>query len=222
MATNNWIYLSYNLSDKISGYGNGDRIQIEKTGEICCGANANGTKFAMPTHFGTHIDFPYHFGDEGKKGDVFPAEYFISNKVGFLRITPASFLITVEELSVVEKLEADIEFLFVDTGFWKKRDHDDYWSKNPGFSPEVASFLREKFSKLRILGFDSISMNPWEDRPTGRIAHKEFLLKNDICLLEDVDFSNLDDCNFIDEAIISPLRFENADGAPCTVFAKVR
>lgn len=218
--TSKWIYLSYNLSEEISGYGNGDRIKIEKTGEICCGANANGTRFEMPTHFGTHIDFPYHFGNEGENGDQFGPEYFISKNVGYLEIEPKSFLITIEELNGVNNLNSDIEFLFVNTGFWKKRNEDEYWNNNPAFIPEAASFLKEKFPQLRIIAFDSISMNPWQDRPTGRITHKEFLLKNNICILEDVDFSAMKGSE-IEEAIISPLRFREADGAPCTVFAKV-
>ena len=74
---------------------------------------------------------------------------------------------------------------------------------------------------LRIFGFDSISLTGRQFRNEGKEAHRVFLVKNNILVLEDMDLSQLVKSAVIEEIIVSPLRFQNADGAPVTVFAKV-
>ena len=71
-----WIYLSYLLSDKISAYGDGKRIKVETTKSVRKEYTCNGSFLNLPTHFGTHIDFPYHFDADGKKGRFLPSRVF--------------------------------------------------------------------------------------------------------------------------------------------------
>ena len=76
-----WIYLSYQLNENHFAYGNGERIHIALTNSIKDGDTTNNTLLTLPTHFATHIDFPYHFDNSGKRGHDFPPDYFISDKV---------------------------------------------------------------------------------------------------------------------------------------------
>ena len=67
----NWKYLSYQLSPNHYAYGNGKRIRIEQTNSIQNGDSSNNAYLNLPTHFGTHIDFPYHFDNNGKNCNDF-------------------------------------------------------------------------------------------------------------------------------------------------------
>lgn len=35
----------------------------------------------------------------------------------------------------------------------------EFWNENYGFSPEIYDYIVKKFSKVRVLGFDSISVS---------------------------------------------------------------
>ena len=49
------------------------------------------------------------------------------------------------------------------------------------------------------------------------MAHEQFLLDNEILILEDMDLELL--VNTPKKVIISPLQVASADGVPCTVIA---
>ncbi len=53
-----------------------------------------------------------------------------------------------------------------------------FWKENYGFHPKLANFIRKNFPKVRIFGFDSISISSFTDRILGREAHKAFLDPN--------------------------------------------
>ena len=64
-----WEFLSYTLTKDLTAYKNGKRINIVEERKIVNGDSCNQTSLELPTHLGTHIDFPYHFDENGKKGD---------------------------------------------------------------------------------------------------------------------------------------------------------
>jgi len=112
-----------------------------------------------------------------------------------------------------------IDMLVIKTGFCRLREKDIYWKKNPGFTPGLATFLRERFPHLRVFGFDLISLSSFAHMEAGHEAHKAFLdHPNPILLLEDMDLSIIDNNVKLKQVIVSPLVVEDADGAPCTVF----
>jgi kynurenine formamidase len=55
----------------------------------------------------------------------------------------------------------------------------------------------------------------------GRIAHKNFLADQDILIIEEVDLRKVDKTSQFNQVIIACLQLENADGAPCTIFANI-
>jgi kynurenine formamidase len=75
-----------------------------------------------------------------------------------------------------------------------------------------------------MIGFDFISLSSYAHRDLGREAHRAFLAeleidgdnKDPILIIEDMDLSKIKIC--LSKIIVSPLRFEMADGAPVTVF----
>lgn len=219
----NTIWLSYPLNDKAFGYGNGQRFRLEKLRDMDCGDSSNNTGFSMPTHYGTHIDFPSHFSSTGKKSTDYPANHFVFEKVSLIEIDPntiTDFLIRNEHLDL-SKLSQNTELLILKTGFCAKRYNSEYWEYGLGFHSETANFLKTNLPNIRCIAFDLISMNSYQNRAEGRIAHKEFLIENEILIVEEMDLNHVDLTSKFKEVIIAPLMIENADGAPVSVLAKM-
>lgn len=220
---NNWLFLSYILDYKLSAYGNGERISISKDRSISKGNSSNNSVLNLPTHFGTHIDFPYHFDINGKKGELYKADNFIFNHVCFVNLNIENVLnYTINIKNFKNKnLHSSTDLLIIKSGIGKYRYKDEYWSANPAFSPELASFFRNALPELKAIGFDSISLTGWKFRDIGKLAHKEFLVKNNILIIEDMKLNKLQDNDKISTVIVSPLRYLDMDGSPVTVLAKI-
>ena len=212
--------MSYILGPELSAYGNGRRIQINTEKSISQGDSCNSTAISLPIHFGTHIDFPFHFGDKGQKSDDYCADDFVSSKVGYLPVEIKSDIIHPSELEL-ESISSDINFLFINTGFWQKRDQDIYWNGNPSLHPDCADMLKKRFPQITLIGIDSISINPWKNKELGRITHKKLLLENNILIVEDVSYASLPTNPVFIQVIVSPLRVEGSDGALATILARI-
>lgn len=221
--SNNWIFLSYELSPDLSNYGNSAGIEIDSVRSMERGDTSNNSFLRLPSHTGTHIDYPFHFYKEGKTGSDYLAGNFIFPKVGVLDISgiePEHYLITPECLSG-KALEGDYDFLIIKTGFCHYRNEEKYWKYNWGWAPQTADFFRQKYPSLKAVGFDLISLSSYQQREVGRVAHKAFLEKNNILIVEDLDLSAINKHTKIGQLIVAPLRFAEADGAPVTILAQI-
>jgi arylformamidase len=205
-------YLSYLLDENTPAYGGEENlVKLEQIRSISKGDTSNNTVFNFPGHIGTHIDFPFHFSNEGKKMKDYAADFWVFNKVGFLSCA-------VHEIALgTEALPVDIELLIVKTGFGEKRGQAEYWQSQPVVRHDLADLLRQRFPHLRVFGFDLISLTSKLDRLEGKIAHQRFLLGNEILVLEDMFLSSL--YKTPAKVIIAPLQIGSADGVPCTVIA---
>jgi len=206
------LFLSYFLNEDTPTYGGAvGTILFEKDRAISKGDTSNNLKFTFPAHVGTHIDFPLHFSNNGKKCSDYPASFWIFKKIGFLNCS-------VKDIeNKIETLSDDIELLIIKTGFGNKRGTDEFWASQPVIPSTLAKLFRMKFPKLRVFGFDLISLTSKLDREEGKMAHIAFLLSNDILVLEDMDLRLLEAApSFV---IIAPLQIEQADGVPCNVLS---
>lgn len=206
------LYLSYFLEESTPVYGGiKNSISFQQSRSIENGDTTNNLKLCFPSHVGTHIDFPFHFSTEGKKCSDYPASFWIFNKVGFLDCS-------IEEVPKrISSLSNDIELLILKTSFGKKREEEEYWTSQPVIPAYFASLFRSEFPKLRVFGFDMISLTSKLDRAEGSKAHLAFLINHDILILEDMFISQL--INSPIKVIISPLQIKSADGVPCTVIS---
>lgn len=217
-----WIFLSYPLSNTFSAYRNGMRIEVSPDSSIEQGDATNNTTIRMSSHFGTHLDFPSHFSETGARCEDYLPEFFLFSRVGTADVKPGSGspLISAADLeAALHGMDEAIECLVLRTGMGFYRFDEKYWNDNYGFDTGVAAYLRERFPRLRVLGFDLISLSSVHRRETGRNVHREFF-ENGILPLEDMDlrqFSN----GRIEEMILSPLRVAGAEAAPITAFAKI-
>jgi len=206
------IYLSHFIDSHTPVYGGkSGEIVIESISSIDKGDTSNNLYFKFPAHIGTHIDYPYHFSNEGKKSNDYPPSFWIFHKIGFLNCN-------INEVeSNLDMIAFDIEFLILKTGFGTNRSKDFYWSSQPVIPAKLADIFKNKFPKLRVFGFDLISLTSKLDRLEGKLAHINFLINNDILVLEDMKLDELTESPSL--VIVAPLQINNADGAPCTIIA---
>lgn len=218
----NWIYLSYELSETLSNYGGSKGIEIEWLRRMDKGDASNNSALSLSSHTGTHIDYPLHFFKEGKTGSDYKAGNFVFHEVGVLDISKSDitdYLISPKNLE--NSLPSSVEFLIIKTGFCTSRNEEKYWNFNWGFGLGTADFLKKTFPKLKAIGFDLISLSSFQQRETGRAAHKEFLEKNDVLIVEDLDLKEVSSTTKIKTLVVAPLRFVGADGTPVTIMAEI-
>ena len=68
------VYLSHFLNEKTPLYGGDKLISIKNRTRISKGDSSNTCLLKLPNHSGTHIDFPYHFSENGNTlNDISPS-----------------------------------------------------------------------------------------------------------------------------------------------------
>jgi arylformamidase len=206
------FFLSHFIDSNTPIYGGEKgKIIIETLRSIDKGDTSNNMYFKFPGHIGTHVDFPYHFSNTGKKSSDYSPSFWIFRKIGFIHCTIDEFEIS------LNNLPQDIEFLIFKSGFGIFRNTAKYWLEQPIIPSRFATLLRLKFPKLRIFGFDMISLTSKLDRNEGKLAHINFLINNNILVLEDMNLEKIDSAP--NNLIVSPLQINAADGVPCNVIA---
>ena len=223
LMKNNWIYLSHPLNHDAPAYGGGHGFTEQNDKQMDQGDSCNTSTWAMSNHTGTHLDFPRHFSAKGKTLDDYDPDFFIFTRVFIADLSTAEpgLIVTPDHLDLA-LVPNNTELLLIKTGFGQYRGQDMYSKQNPGFHPDLADYLRDTMPDLRVLGFDSISLSSFANRDLGRKAHRAFLDHDKPILpLEDMELGEINSSTNIETVIIAPLRVSTADGAPCTVMAKI-
>jgi len=217
------VCLSYPLSTRMHYYG-GAQPELETHVKEKGNKYNQETSLQISSHFGTHIDFPAHFYPGGKKGEDYPFHYFLFHTVALVDFNLLSSERMVDASLLDDSFDSDVEMILFKTHFCEIRDQDRYWKASPEVSSDLADFLRKRFPKLRMVGFDLISVTSLHNKQEGRQAHLKFLDDSEgreILLVEDMNLNGVDGGMIFSEVIVSPLFFENMDGSPCTIIGKV-
>jgi len=206
------LFLSHFINKNTPVYGGVENAFISETiSSINEGDTSNSSKFIFNNHIGTHIDFPFHFSNSGAKSNDYNSNFWIFNKVGFINTSINNFEDDIKDLPI------DIEILLLKTNFGINRGTDKYIFDQPVIPSNWAFLLRSKFPKLRAFGFDLISLTSKKDRIEGKKAHIEFLIENNILIIEDMDLSKITETP--SKLIVAPLLIESSDGVPCTIIS---
>ncbi len=219
---NNLLFLSHPYTSDTPSYGNRDMVKVTANSSISSGETANSSCWVFTNnHIGTHIDVPFHFNDKGKKVADYEAKDWVFLNVVLIDVPcEKATLISEKEIQKFD-INPEVEMLLIRTDYENYRYLDKYWNDNPGLSPDLASYLRKKFPKLRCVGFDFISITSWKYRKEGRESHKAFLApsgdENPILAIEDMSLRNIK--TKIDWLVVAPIIVEDGNGAPVTVIA---
>ncbi len=168
------------------------------------------------SHTGTHLDAPAHLFDDGKTLECFDASQF----VGSALIIDCTGLnegrhIDMNLVRAYGELVGKADFLLFRTDWDRRWGTSAYFGAFPCITGEVADFIVS--SGKKGVGFDLISVDPVGADLTN---HKKILKQNNCVIIENL-------CNLkavgsgLFTLILSPLKFENADGAPTRAFALI-
>jgi arylformamidase len=132
----NVIYLSYFLNENTPAYrGEVGSIIFDRVKSIANGDTSNNLKLTFPNHIGTHIDFPFPFDLNGKKGSEYPVDFWIFNSVGFVECDVDAIE------SHLASLSPTIECLIYKISFAKNRGKEIYWKEQPVIKANLANVL---------------------------------------------------------------------------------
>ncbi|EAH7654059.1 cyclase [Campylobacter coli] len=217
--------LTYNINSDMAFYGDKKAAIIsnvtKKTYKFC-----RETNIIINSHMGTHIDYPSHCIEDGKFGEDYPIDYLFSKKIFLLDVN----LLNVEIPKISQELfEIDIpknvEILIVKTHFSHIRNSKRYIWQSPIVNSKLPLYLKNSYPKLKAIGFDIISVTSQLDKNEGRQCHINFLSEEngqEILIIEDLNLLDLRSSDIIKEIYILPLKFQNIDGSPCSVVAKIK
>lgn len=193
-------------------------MDIQQVKSIAKGDSSNVYRLTFQNHWGTHIDAPNHFFNEGKRITDYPAHFYFFHfpQVIPVQLKPGEIL---DDRTWTHQVRKDADIVLFQSGWSQRRRGEDYSLRNPGISPEVGLHLRSRFPNIRAIGIDWISISSYQNRELGREAHRAFFdpkgKSQAILPIEDMDLSG--DLSELKEVIVMPLLIEGVDSAPCTV-----
>ena len=148
-----YIYLSYSLESEIPVYGGRDSLNIRNKKSLRNGDSANVFNFTMENHWGTHVDAPNHFFENGLTVNDYPADFWFFKNPIVIRID-----LKPEELLCcsgwTDGIMPETDIIFFKSEWGCVRKTEKYSIDNPGIHPEVGFFLRGKYPSVRAIGID--------------------------------------------------------------------
>jgi len=212
------VFLSHPITERLPVYGGVVTQVPERIRSISKGDSANTYRFTIENHWGTHVDGPNHFFENGMKIADYPADHWFFNSPAVIRVE----LGCSEMLRAgrwMEEITLTNDCVIFQSGWTKRRNEKSYTEENPGIHPEVAFGLRRAFPGVRAIGIDWISVSPIRDRRTGRETHRAFLdpegTNDPVLIIEDMNLPM--ERSELRQLIVLPLIIEGLDSAPCTV-----
>ncbi|MGM0420289.1 MAG: cyclase family protein [Bacillota bacterium] len=195
--------ITLSMSENLPGWPDHDSFEFNQVKSISSGDRCNLCEFKSSTHFGTHIDAPGHYVEEGKMLTDLDLNLLVGEVL--LVEVESSGNITAEDLEAL--VPENTLRLLVKTGN-SNFIQDDIFNKNyQAFTPEAMELIIRRGVKL--LGIDYFSIAPYDDLIE---PHKIYLGQGDTIALEGVDLSQVKAGRY--ELICLPLKIAGAFGAP--------
>jgi arylformamidase len=212
------LFLSHPFAKVFPVYGNYASVKITPVKSIEQGDSSNVYSIALQNHWGTHVDCPAHFFQNGKSIRDYNADFWFFSK-------PQIISVKAEPGQIVSKesLEADISYdtdlLILKSGWGKLRGDPIYFQQNPGVDPHLGLLLRKNYPSIRAFGMDWISLSSYKHREIGSEAHRGFLDpsagSDPIVIIEDMNLP--DNVKELEAVYVAPIQIEGIDSAPCTI-----
>jgi len=179
----------------------------------------NVTEIQMVVHHGTHIDAPRHFVSNGPTIDEIPLERLYGTGVVWHINAGFRGVIGVAELErATPKLQPG-DILFIDTGWWRKVNTDEY-EDHPFLSPEAAEWLVAQGAKLVGCDWSTPDMSPHYRPADFDYPVHRTLLRNGVLIMEHMNNLSVFAGRRI-ETMVMAINLAGSDGAPARVVARV-
>lgn len=225
--------LGYSLNDR-SPFWPGDDYEPFKLKTIAT-LDKNGVlskSFAVPEHFGTHVDAPNHFErnqpavDEIRPADLFGPGVVID--VAMQAEMDAEYRLSVRDIEAWEKSHGrvpDRAIVFLETGWgqhWKNptryRNRDATGTMHfPGYSLEAAKFLLEQRA-VKAIAIDTLSIDYGPSKDF--VVHHAVNGAGRYAIENVAQLGKLPRRDFF--VFVAPIKIETGSGGPARVFAIVK
>ena len=219
--------ISYPISPHMPGWPGNPTYSLTPFDSMDRGMEDNTYTVTLFNHFGTHFDAPRHFVADGLTISELPFDAFFYAAPLLLDIPKGSReKVEPEDLEPYAEQIAACDLLMIRTGYARVRREapEEYSHNSPAVSSRAAQYLRDRFTgTLKAVALDFLSLaTPHDDSGDGVLAHQIMLGKFQpgyICIIEDVDMSELPDR--IRAAAATPLFLEGIDSGPVTMWAEL-
>ncbi|MBI5226534.1 cyclase family protein [Candidatus Micrarchaeota archaeon] len=201
-----WLDLSMQLDARTPVFPGDSRAEFTQVGKVGK-TGVNTKRLSFSSHFGTHMDAPFHMLKTGKKLSDYPADAFVGQ----------GWVFDVRGHKEIRLAETDLQkiqvrdFVFFLTGHSDNAYEADYFDGNPVVLKSTAHALIQR--GVRLVGLDSFT----PDNPPYEV-HK-MLFNHDVLIVENlVGLAPLAGLRV--DIVALPLNINKGDGAPCRVIAR--
>lgn len=172
----------------------------------------NMTRITMSSHFGTHLDAPFHFFDDGEtveKLDLRPG-FGEAHVIDLTHKQHRSEILVSDFLPSLEQVTAGCR-LILRTNWDREYPHPHYFSDQPYLGLDACAWLVER-------GVATVAMDMPTIYPGEYIKAHHLLLGANVLVIEGL--AHLDRLESSRVFLIAlPLRLRGRDGSPCRVVA---
>jgi arylformamidase len=195
------IDISLPLDKGLAVWPGDTEFDYELAWKRSAGASVNVGSVRMSTHFGTHVDAPFHFDDAGRKIDELPLATFIGK----------AFVVHIQgqqQISTTMLSKRDFQGatrLLLRTDAWS--DHHVFPERIPVMDPDVPDWLGSQGIVLIGLDLPSVDAIDSKELPTHHA-----LARNRITILESLNLSGVEEGVY--NLVALPLRLVGGDAAP--------
>lgn len=185
------------------------RMRLAPVLRMAEGDDINLSKLTLSAHAGTHVDAPYHFGDDGATVERLPLEALVGPAV--VVHLPDATAITAADLEALRLPPETRRLLFKtrNSTLWTQGEKM-FQAGYTALSPDAADWIVER--GIRLVGIDYLSIDTF-DRPDHPVH--QTLLAAGVVVIEALDLSGVEAGSY--ELYCLPLKLVGADGAPTRV-----
>jgi arylformamidase len=218
--------LSYPIYENDPGWPGNFKAEITENSSIAKGDIANTYMIRMLNHFGSHMDGPRHFNDDGARLSELPLSTFIYEKPLLLDLPMGELgSVTAADLQPHAERIRTADLLMMRSGFAAMREENPeaYAQRGPSVAEDACRYLIDEHPQLKAIAMDWLSLaTPSREEETVR-SHQILLGKyregRFICIIEDLNLQGLEPTQ-LHKVIALPLFMEKADSSPVTVIAE--
>ncbi len=184
-------------------------VHLTQVSAISLGDSANVSRLKMGVHYGTHIDAPKHFIDDGITIEKIPLEKLVG-KVLVMEIYPTESVISDIVLKqhpdrLLLENAAKVIFRTRNSNLWHEYPHT-FRKDYVGINTAGAVYLSQL--NLDLVGIDYLSIGPYEEM----LQPHQILLTHEIVLLEGLNLSGVPAGVY--DLYCLPLNLPGCEGSP--------
>jgi arylformamidase len=207
------IDLSFDIYDGAQTFDPDPKTQVNAHLKIA-DLNYNITELVMSAHYGTHLDAPFHFFDDGRPVDQLDIRkgFGVAHVLDFTH-KKAGEAITLEDMAPHADKVAPGSRLIFHTGWDKIYPDPQYFGGQPYYTVELTTWLAEK-------GVACIALDTPTTYPAEYTASHHSLLNKDAEVLIIEGLRGLDQLQGARVILMAlPLRIRGRDGSPVRAVA---